>query len=176
MLFLKDLHAHQIINHARKVYPHEACGLLAGKDNDVQSVIPLPNIASNPRETYRIDDQKLVRAMFEIERQGLALVGFYHSHPAGEPIPSPTDIRQATYHNTPYLIVGLRDNQPRFAAWYLSPDRVTSVELYIGDSKPDTLNHLTPAQRIAFAIAALLAFILIIVLSLLLLPPAPPIP
>ena len=37
--------------------------------------------------------------------------------PAGDPIPSPTDVALATYPDTAYLIVGLGRDAPRLAAW-----------------------------------------------------------
>jgi proteasome lid subunit RPN8/RPN11 len=82
--------------HVARCAPLEACGLLAGKVDQVQAVLRMEN-AANSRVRFRMVPEKQWQAFCWIEAQGLDLVGIYHSHPAGPPEPSPTDIEQATY-------------------------------------------------------------------------------
>jgi proteasome lid subunit RPN8/RPN11 len=87
--------------------PEEACGLLSGQIEEgcyrVTAVIPTTNELHSPVR-YRIDPHEQIAAFNLIDAQGLELVGIYHSHPAGPPAPSPTDIAEAFYPEAVYLI------------------------------------------------------------------------
>ncbi len=86
-----------------RALPEEACGLLAGQDGSVEQVYPVDNALRSPT-AYRMDPAGQVKAMLEIERVGLQLIGIYHSHPTGPAIPSATDLKQASYPDSLYLI------------------------------------------------------------------------
>jgi proteasome lid subunit RPN8/RPN11 len=87
--------------------PHEACGLLAGQmEGDVYravQVIPTTNVLHSPVR-YRIDPYEQLAAFEQMEADGLELVGIYHSHPQGPPVPSATDRAEAFYPEAVYLI------------------------------------------------------------------------
>jgi len=175
-LWLSHELARQISHHALSEQPREACGVLLGAGEQVKRVIPITNTAGDPLRHYHMDERELARVIGGVD--GLNLVGFYHSHPKSEPIPSPEDVKHAHYPATPYLIVGLKDlNQPQWAAWRIDYAQVSRVELHVGDAPPP-LDHqaLSTRARIAILTSALIAFILMIIISLSLLPPAPPIP
>ncbi len=167
----------QLTDHALAQQPQEACGVIAGVGTQVREVIPLKNIAAYPEQAYRIEDRGLAAALFTMEKSGLSLLGFYHSHPQGEPIPSPVDIQQAAYPDVVYLIVGLRP-APKLAAWNIRHGRVVPVELIVGQGQaaPTADQPLTQSQRTAVLVGAVLAFIFVILLSVSLLPPAPELP
>lgn len=175
ILWLTPEQAEQIGRQALGDAPHETCGILGGVGHHVMRVVPITNTADDPAHHYRLDEAAFVQAVFEFERAGLSLVGIYHSHPKGDPIPSRIDIQQANYPNTAYLIVGLRTRQPALSAWQLNYGQVGNVPLYIQNDPPDTSEHLplTRAQIIAILITAILTFAFMIVLSFALLPPAP---
>lgn len=175
ILWLTDQQAQQIARHALETAPQEACGVIGGIDGRALRIIPIPNTASDPQHHYTLDHAAFVKAIFSLEREGLSLIGFYHSHPGGDPIPSQTDIREANYPDTAYLIIGLRNQRPTLAAWRLNYGQVERIELHIGDEPPDPETHqpLSRAQVIAILITALLAFAVMIAISFALLPPAP---
>jgi proteasome lid subunit RPN8/RPN11 len=176
-LWLTDEQAQAIVRHVLAEVPREACGLIAGRNNRVERIIPAANAASDPQHFYEIDHRALVQAMFEIERSGLTLIGIYHSHPNGDPIPSQTDIAQAAYPDAVYLIVGLRGAEPRLSAWRIRRHEVEPVTLHIGTTPPEAgHDQLSKSQKAAILISVIVAFVFMIVLSLSLLPPAPPIP
>ncbi|MBZ0303278.1 MAG: M67 family metallopeptidase [Anaerolineae bacterium] len=158
--------------------PHEACGLVAGQEaGRADLVIPIPNKAADPRHYFEMEQAALVRAMFDIEQRGLALTGIYHSHPHGDPIPSQTDIRQAYYPDVVSIIVSLKGEPPRLAAWWIRANQVDAVPLVIGPTPPAVSTpEWTKSHRWAIVISAILAVIVMIVISLSLLPPAPKIP
>src|SRR5690606_26495249 len=172
-------HVRQMVDHAQQEYPREACGVIGGVDNQALTIVPLANISPTPEQHYRIDDAGLTQTLFDLQNRGWSLIGFYHSHPQGDPIPSTTDIQQATYPNTPYVIIGLRQrHDPTIAASELTDGKVSPVKLRIGDSQPVPVDveALSSAQRVAMILGAAVAFIFMLVSSVTLLPPAPIIP
>jgi proteasome lid subunit RPN8/RPN11 len=177
-LCLSREQAQTIVDLAIQGMPYEVCGALAGtEDYQVKEVIPLPNIAITPDQRYRVGDKALSDSLFRIRRSGLKLLGFYHSHPRSDPIPSREDIRQANYPDVAYLIVSLHHPDARLAAWSIRFQRVLPVELYIDSQPPPNYpDELSQAQIAAIILSILIAFIFLIVLSLALLPPAPIIP
>jgi proteasome lid subunit RPN8/RPN11 len=175
-LVLSEAHARQIAQHALDDRSHEACGIIGGIGEQAQVVIPVANIAADPRNAYRLDDRALVEAVHRLSRQGLSPIGFYHSHPNSDPIPSATDIAQAAYRHTPYLIVGLRGHEPRLAAWELNGNAVIPVELFIGVQPSSQEERLSRAQKMAIILSVVTACLFMLALSVTLLPPAPVIP
>lgn len=96
--------------------PREACGLLVGRGHDVQRIVPARNVDPSPSR-YTIDPADHFAALREARRDGLTVIGAYHSHPAGPPRPSPSDTAEAV-PDFLYLIVGLAP-APAVAAWHL---------------------------------------------------------
>jgi len=90
--------------HLQKEAPKEGVGLWAGR-REVERVIPLPNAHPEPLVGYLAEPLALLRALKEMEKEGLALLAIYHSHPRGPALPSPTDIREARWR-VPYVIFG----------------------------------------------------------------------
>jgi proteasome lid subunit RPN8/RPN11 len=179
-LWLTEMQAQQLIDHARSEAPCEACGLLAVDQYRVQRVIPASNAAAEPETHYEIARPDLARFMPEIERSGCT-VAFYHSHPQSGPILSQTDIRDIRTHwyDTIYLIIGLRNAKAEMAAWTIHRDgTVERVWVHVGLNPPVVDDQEPPsrAQKIAMIAAGVIAFTLLIALSLVLLPPAPSIP
>ena len=94
----------QICAHVNASLPEEACGLLAGKDEHVDEIYTVPNMLHSPIK-YRMDPEDQLRAFLEIERGGMELIGIFHSHPTGPAHPSETDIAEAYYPDSAYVIV-----------------------------------------------------------------------
>lgn len=158
----------QILEHARADYPHEACGLLAGSDHRVERVIPVENVAEDPRHGYMIGRDAFNEHLPALG--DLRIIGFYHSHPTGDITPSPTDIRDAL-PDVIYVIA----SRDRLAAWRMDRGRVYAVEIY-ADSVPKQDETLTYQQKAAIIFSMMMALAILIVLSLALLPPAPELP
>lgn len=76
---------------ARAALPDEACGLLLGRGGAIDSIRPARNVHATPATHFEIDPQTLIDAHREERAGGPALLGYYHSHPHGEPEPSVTD-------------------------------------------------------------------------------------
>ncbi len=97
-----------LIAHARADHPLEACGLIAGRGRHPLRFYPARNALQSPTR-YDIDPRDLLAVTMEIEARGEELWGIFHSHPATEAYPSPTDIRLAFYPGAYYLICSLAD-------------------------------------------------------------------
>jgi desampylase len=171
VLWLAD--ATPVIDHARSTAPHEACGVLLGHpDEPVRQIVTMTNHADDPTHHFHIDPHELADILAAARRDRLELIGFYHSHPKGRPIPSPLDIRRAGEWSV-HLIVGLRGPQAEMAAWYIRNGRVKRLQLHLSDKPPNLPPIQTPAQNIAIIAASIIAMIAVLVIAYNLLPPAP---
>jgi proteasome lid subunit RPN8/RPN11 len=163
-----------LAEYARKSQPNECCGIVLGVGNRVTQIMPVPNIAADSRNNYRMDDKVLVKILLWAEREQQKVVGFYHSHPRTEPIPSQSDIRLAAYPDAAYLIVGFRSGETHLAAWSIKRDRVEPIKIIVSrEEPPPEPEPLSQTHKRAIILAACIAFAVLIVLSLSLLPPAP---
>jgi len=82
--------------HVDQNAPLEACGLLAGRDSQVQAVLFVRNQTQSPVR-FRMDPIEQLHAFEWIDAQGLDLLGIFHSHPDGPEVVSETDIAEAVY-------------------------------------------------------------------------------
>jgi proteasome lid subunit RPN8/RPN11 len=94
-----------VTDHARLTYPDEACGLLFGSAERVTRIQRVGNVAPDPRNSFEIDPAELLRAQREGRGQGDLLLGWYHSHPGGSPLPSARDARAAHEPGRLWMIV-----------------------------------------------------------------------
>jgi proteasome lid subunit RPN8/RPN11 len=119
-----------ILAHARRARPAECCGLLLGARNQVAFAVPMINASRSPTR-FRIDPaahielRRVVRAF----APALAIVGVYHSHPAGEAEPSPADVSEAFYPEWAYLVIGLVGRGPRIRAYRLVRGRARRLPI-----------------------------------------------
>jgi len=115
-------------------HPIEACGFVAGKiENDgyhALEVIPMTNIFDSPTR-YRMDPQEQWNAFKYIEEKGWELVGIYHSHSAGPPGPSATDIAEAYYPESIYLIWSPSEAEWVCRCFLIQDNQVDQIELFI---------------------------------------------
>ena len=117
----------QMIAQARADAPLETCGLLAGRDERATHILPVPNVLRSPVQ-YRMGGQEFADAMMACDFQPLAI---YHSHPAGPPVPSPTDIAEAFYPDSVYIVISLAQEPPSVRAFRIVSGVVTEVELQV---------------------------------------------
>lgn len=87
----------------------EACGLLLGQGPHVATAQPCRNVAADPAQRFEIDPAALLAAHRAARSGGAAVLGHYHSHPAGSPVPSPRDAADAAPDGALWLIVGARE-------------------------------------------------------------------
>lgn len=146
-LLLNPRHAAEIRAHAERAYPHECCGLFAGKWSasaaEVHEVRSLTNLhesggakkfievrsGESAANRYFVDPGEQLRAEREMATRGLSVLGFYHSHPDNPAVPSKYDLAHA-WPEYLYLIVSVRQGQAAESrVWRLHGDAAAFVEL-----------------------------------------------
>ena len=95
-LMISRKHWREMLDHVQQHAPLEACGLLAGKNDRVETVILVRNQAQSAVR-FVMDPYEQLRAFEWIDSNGLDLLGIFHSHPAGPETVSATDIEEAAY-------------------------------------------------------------------------------
>lgn len=127
----------EIVRHSLEVFPKEACGLLAGKGDEVLQLYRLRN-ADNSEVTYVFDPAEQLGAMKRIEADGLSLVAIYHSHTGSPAFPSATDVARAFFPGTKdenfpgvaYVIASVTDNSLReLRAFLIKDEGVEEIEI-----------------------------------------------
>ena len=84
----------QIIAHARREAPLEACGYLAASAGTLVFAYELANKDKSP-EHFSFDPKEQFAAVKDARIKGLEISAVYHSHPLSPARPSPEDIRLA---------------------------------------------------------------------------------
>lgn len=115
-LTLQDYQA--IRAHGEETYPHECCGILLGAakpaahDNEVRRVLRAGNTRNDSAHNrYHIAPEELIRAQREARREGLDIVGFYHSHPDHPAQWSTTDFAEAHWFGCSYVITAIQQGR-----------------------------------------------------------------
>lgn len=119
----------QMLGLARSEPQVECCGLLAGTGGVISEIFPARNALASATayEIARLELFALFRRMREL---GLDHLGIYHSHPAGENAPSPSDIERAYYPDAAYFILSPRPGAPRpVRAFSIYDGRAVELEI-----------------------------------------------
>ena len=138
-LVLGPRHLAAIRQHGEADYPHEACGLIGGMVDGERPVavqlVPLANHRTDSaRNRYLIDPDAFRRAQAKLDRDGLEILGVYHSHPDHPPEPSAFD-REHAWPRLSYVIVAVVGGRAReVKSWRLSDDRAGFAEEAIWQS------------------------------------------
>jgi len=131
--------------HAEADYPAECCGILLGRvdgdSKELAEVAPVPNLRLDParaqqvialedpgreseRNRFLIDPKEQLRVEKDARVRGLAVLGYYHSHPDHPARPSNYD-REHAWPWYSYIIVSVEAGKARDTqSWVLSDDRV----------------------------------------------------
>lgn len=116
----------QMMAHVLAARPQEGCGLLAGQAGRPVKFYACTNVHPQPVIRYRIDDRELFHAHREMDAKGWDLLAIFHSHPASRAYPSQTDVAQAHYPDSLYLIVSLSDpRRPDLHGYWIRDGLIT---------------------------------------------------
>jgi proteasome lid subunit RPN8/RPN11 len=120
-----------MLRHVQACAPEEACGLIGGVGGRARRVVTVENLYHSP-VAYKMNEAAQVEAMMAFEREGWDLLAIFHSHPGGPPGPSQTDVREAYYPDSLYIIIspGL-GGQWGARAFQIDEGRVTETELIV---------------------------------------------
>ena len=119
-----------VVAHALRDAPLEACGYLAERDGVVAEAIPLRNVDVS-HEHFSLDPAEQFDAVRRMRSEGLKLKGVYHSHPATPARPSPEDLRLANDPDLSYVIISLAGNGPVLKSFRVRSGRASEEEITI---------------------------------------------
>jgi proteasome lid subunit RPN8/RPN11 len=127
-LLLRPAIGESLADAARRGYPREVCGLLVGRRSgaaiDVERAEPATNLEEErAADRYRLDPRDFLAIDAAARRDGLDVVGVWHTHPDHPAEPSSTDL-QAAWPDYLYLIISVaRGETVQLRAWELSEGR-----------------------------------------------------
>ena len=133
-LRLDDARFAEINARARAEYPHEACGLLIGREAGgrtlVERVASCRNLAGDRlADRYLLDPNDFRAADETARREGFDIVGIWHTHPDHPARPSETDL-EAAWPGYSYLIVSVTSaGVAERRAWRLEDERFIEQEI-----------------------------------------------
>ncbi len=118
-----------IVAHARAGAPNECCGLLIGVEGRIVESVPARNLLASPSR-YLIDPGQHFDVLRHARREGLAVVGAYHSHVRTGAEPSERDIAEAHDPGLLYVIVSLLNpERPQIRGYRIREGRAVEVVL-----------------------------------------------
>lgn len=137
MIFLAEEQLKQIIDHCKKEYPKEACGILAGKivkrptlniQRKVTKVYKMTNTSESPETCYFMQPEEQFKIFKEMRKLEIEIHGIYHSHADTSAYPSKRDCDMAFYPEAYYMIVSLKDcNNPEVRAFRIVEGEIEEV-------------------------------------------------
>jgi proteasome lid subunit RPN8/RPN11 len=120
----------QMVQQAKAEAPIEACGILAGRDGQVEKLYQMINIDQS-HDHFMMEPQEQFKVVKDIRAAGLEMLAIYHSHPETPARPSAEDIRLALTPSAIYVIVSLKDSEPVTKAFLIENNSVTEVPVEI---------------------------------------------
>lgn len=120
-----------IVAHAHETAPAECCGMLVGTAGSIVAAVRASNLSEDPAR-YLIDPRDHIRARREARACLQDVIGFYHSHPDSHARPSPTDLAEASYPDSLYLIVGVINNGPDVRLYRFDGKAFEAIAIEIG--------------------------------------------
>ncbi len=138
MIYLTEQQVEVLIEHSRREFPDEACGILAGeyvgqtkREGKVKTVYQMTNIDRSSR-TFLVNPREQLKVMKEIRKLGLSMIGIYHSHPKTEAYSSMRDVEFAYYPGVSYMIVSLKDkDNPNIRSFKIEEGEVSEEKVRV---------------------------------------------
>jgi [CysO sulfur-carrier protein]-S-L-cysteine hydrolase len=133
MLVISSEIVDEIVAHARRDHPDEACGVVAGPvgSDRPERFIPMVNAARSPT-FYEFDSLDLLRLYREMDDRDEEPVVVYHSHTATQAYPSRTDVAYASEPGAHYVLVSTREpDTVEFRSYRIVDSVVTEEEVRV---------------------------------------------
>jgi proteasome lid subunit RPN8/RPN11 len=125
----------EVVAHARRDHPDEACGVLAGPagGDQPERFVPMLNAERSPT-FYRFDSMEQFRVWKEMDSNDEEPIVIYHSHTATEARPSRTDIGLASEPGSHYVLVSTRaPDETEFRSFRIIDGEVTEELVEISE-------------------------------------------
>ncbi|MCY9782336.1 M67 family metallopeptidase [Nocardiopsis sp. EMB25] len=129
----------QIVAHARRDHPDEACGVVAGPEGSdrPERFIEMINAERSPT-FYRFDSLEQLKVWREMDDNDEEPVVIYHSHTATEAYPSRTDISYASEPGAHYVLVSTREpDTVEFRSYRIVDGQVTEEPVEVTGAAAD---------------------------------------
>ena len=130
-LLMTETQINSIVCSTREDLPNESCSLLLGKmvgdEYNVKVLKKMSNIA-NSQYSFNIDPDELMKVYQSASKEGLDIIGIYHSHLVGSR-PSSTDLSYMRINPVIWLIYELSNS--RFRAYMLIDDNLKEVKIKV---------------------------------------------
>jgi proteasome lid subunit RPN8/RPN11 len=133
MLVISSEIVDEIVAHARRDHPDEACGVVAGPvgSDRPERFIPMVNAARSPT-FYEFDSLDLLRLYREMDDRDEEPVVVYHSHTSTQAYPSRTDVAYASEPGAHYVLVSTREpDTVEFRSYRIVDSVVTEEEVRV---------------------------------------------
>jgi len=116
----------EMTKHAEETFPNECVGFfygVEGNDRDVLVAREVNNVKEgDQRRRFEVDPFDYLMAEKFAEKNGLTILGIYHSHPNHPAKPSEHDLRQAIPYFS-YIIVSVMDGKTAdVTSWQLNTE------------------------------------------------------
>ncbi len=125
----KNLHD-EMISHCREAFPNEACGILAGKGDEVSKIYKMTNVEKSP-VSYFMDSREQFKVMKDIREKNLSMLAIFHSHPSSPAYPSAKDLSLAFYEDSIYIIVSLMEKEPVAKGYSMKEGKIEEVAIAV---------------------------------------------
>jgi proteasome lid subunit RPN8/RPN11 len=135
MIFITESLENIIKSEGEKCYPNECCGIIYGKLEDdgvikvAQFIKPIENSFAENEQYHRfmITAEDMMKAELFARKNKIEIVGFYHSHPDSEAVPSEYDRNHALPVYS-YIILSVeKTGTVDIKCWELDVDEKISV-------------------------------------------------
>ena len=121
----------RMVEHARREWPLECCGILSGKDKTVEKAFELQN-AEGSTVRYSMSPREQMSVFEEMEKESMKMIAVYHSHPHTIPFPSETDVKLAFYPDLVSVIISLKEEgNPVMKAFRIGKEAIYLEEIEV---------------------------------------------
>ncbi len=124
----------QLLDHARREVPNEACAVMAGRGERAERVYLTANADHSPY-TFSIDPREILRIDKECRENGWEIIAFFHSHTHSQAYPSATDRKWGQWWSQcHHILVSLEKPEPVFRVFRIGDDgEVTEDRIEVTD-------------------------------------------
>ncbi len=128
-MYIQAIHIRQLIMWG--AVGHEVCGILVGQrapDVVVHDVVLAQNVHTLPQSHFLVDAATLLRVDAQARAADQDIVGFFHSHPTADALPSEADRREAWPGRVYVIIARAVGRTPYLCAWTIDQNGVVHAE------------------------------------------------
>lgn len=124
----------EMVAYAREHLPEEACGLIAGTEDEngkhAEKVYFLENM-DHAEDHFTLDPREQMNVIKDMRARGYKPLGNWHSHPSSPSRPSVEDIKLAYDSKASYMILSLMAENPVINSFHIEKGEYTKEDLRI---------------------------------------------